>query len=410
MLTPYRALLTLPGVRSFVVPSIFGRFPLSMLGLGSVLLIHAQTGSYGVAGAVSATMVIAGAILAPLAGRLADRFGQRRVLLPSLALLTFGVTGLVVTASIPGLIGVVFPFAAIAGASTPQIGSMSRARWTMLVGGTPRLDAALSLESVLDETVFVIGPVLATLLAASVWSAGGVVAALVLALGGGLAFAAARSTEPRPSSYGGGKPGSGAIRVRGVRLLALAFLAVGIAFGTVDLSVVAFAQEHGHKQFAGVLLALVACASLGAGLAYGARRWRISLRRRFLFAMAGLAVGSVPLALAPNVEIMAGAALLAGLSISPSIVTGMALVESLVPNRVVTEGYAWISTALGAGVALGTAVAGPVIDGYGASRAMFTATAAALLALLIGVAGRNRLRAPVPPTAPAERHLASRSV
>lgn len=393
MLSPYRALLRIPGAVQFVVPGVIGRFPMSMLGLGAVLLVTAETGSYGIAGAVSATLALASAVSGPLLGRYADRFGQRVVLLPSLAVFSASASALVLVATLDAEHWLLFPPAILAGAFAPQIGSMVRRRWTVLVGGTPQLNTALSLESALDEAVFVAGPVLATLLASSVWSGAGVLSAVGLAIVGGIAFARQRLTEPPRSPVVSGRShGRHAITIRGLWVLVATFLAVGTIFGTNDLSIVAFAQDQGHRGAAGLLLAVFAFGSLVAGVLYGAVDWKMSLRRRFLLGVIGLTAGTIPVALAPNLTVMCGAALLFGLAVSPSIVSGLGLVERLVPDAVLTEGFAWVSTAMLTGIALGAALAGRIVDAGGPRWALVTSTGAGLVAIAVSMSGRRLLR------------------
>lgn len=395
MLSPYRALLAIPGTRGFVIPGVIGRFPLSMLGLGSVLLIKEETGSYGIAGAVTATLAVSTALAGPLIGALADRWGQRRVLLPALAIFAATVTALVVAAISGAPHWALFPPAAVAGATVPQVGSMARRRWTSLVGGTSRFSTALSLESVLDEVVFVIGPVAATALATGVWPAAGVVAALGLAIVGVLFFAAQRSTEPRPRRHVDAtdeeRHSPSAYRFKGLWVVIVAFLGMGACFGTVDLSIVAFAEDEGHAGMAGVLLATFAFGSLVSGVMYGVINWRAPLHVRYRRSLAALTVSTIPLTFVPSIPVMAVAALLVGVSISPTLVAGMGLVESLVPVGSLTEGFAWAGGAIGMGVALGSGVAGHLIDVYGASSTLRLTTVCAVLAAIVAAAGHRWL-------------------
>lgn len=395
MLSPYRALLAIPGTRGFVIPGVIGRFPLSMLGLGSVLLIKEETGSYGIAGVVTATLAVSTALAGPLIGGLADRWGQRRVLLPALVIFIAAVTALVVAAISNAPHWLLFPPAVVAGATVPQVGSMARRRWTSLVGGTSRFTTALSLESVLDEVVFVIGPVAATALATNVWPAAGVVAALGLAIVGVLLFAAQRATEPRPRSHVDAtdeeRHSPPAWRFKGLWVIVVAYVGMGTCFGTVDLSIVAFTEDEGHAGMAGVLLATFALGSLVSGVLYGVINWRAPLQVRFRRSLAALTVATIPLTFVPSIPVMAIAALLVGASISPTIVAGMGLVESLVPSGSLTEGFAWAGGAIGMGVAVGSALAGHLIDAHGPSATLRLTTVCAVVAALAAAAGHRWL-------------------
>lgn len=391
MFTPYRRLFDLPGTLPFVLAGLIGRFPLSMLGLGTVLLVTGNHGSYALAGAVSATLALGNASTAPLIGRLSDRCGQARVLVPSVAGHVVGVLGLVLVGVTHAPVGLYFPAAVVAGGAVPQVSSMVRTRWAERVGGTGQLSTAFSLESALDETVFVVGPVLATVLATLVWSPGGVAAAGLLAAIGALLLAARRDSEPAPAVRAAGERHPSAIAEPGLWVLVVVFALIGTIFGTVDVSMVAFAQEHGSKPTSGLLLALLASGSLVAGLLYGIRQWSWPLRARFVVGLVGLTASITAVALAPNIPVMAVVVVVAGVTIAPTLVAGMGLVEALVPAAARTEGFSWGTTALAVGVASGSSLAGVVIDRASGHRAFLIGTAAALLALAAAVIGTRLL-------------------
>jgi MFS family permease len=390
VLSPYADILRVNGARAFVSAGLVARLPLAMLGLGTVLLITGATDSYGLAGAVSATIAIANAIGAPQLGRLVDRFGQRRVLLPAMVVQTTGLLALVAAAATDDAPHALYFVAAfVTGCSMTSFGALVRSRWATLLQGE-RLQTAYALESVLDELVFTCGPVLVTLLATAITPAAGLLAALGFLLAGGLTFAAQRGTEPpvHPRHERGGS----AIRARGLLVLALVMAGVGGVFGTVEVAMVAFAEQHGHEALAGPLLALHAISSGVAGVLYGARTWRVGLERRLAVALALLFVGTIPLALANSIGLMVVAIIASGVSVSPTLITSFALVEALVPRAALTEGFAWLSTSLGGGLAICLAVAGHVVDASSGHRAFVVAIGASLLSVTVALAGRRQLR------------------
>ncbi|ADB51884.1 MFS transporter [Conexibacter woesei] len=403
VLSPYADILRIPGARAFVSAGFVGRMQMAMIGLGTVLLVRQATDSYGIAGAVGATIAVANAIGAPQIGRLVDRFGQHRVLLPAMAAHVAGIASLIAAAALDVPTAVYFLAAFLAGVAFPSFGSLVRSRWTNLLHGTERLQTAYALESVLDEIVFTFGPVLVTLLATTISPTVGLLTGAAFLIVGGLAFAAQRATEPPVVKTS--KRVASAIRSRGLVVLALVLIGLGGVFGTIEVSMVAFAEEHGHEVATGPLLALHAISSALAGIAYGARVWRLSLQRRLQVALALLFVGTIPIALANTIPLMAVAIVVSGLTISPTLITSFALVEALVPRAALTEGFAWLSTSLGAGVAIGLAVAGHVVDATSGHRAFVVAIAASLLAAIAVLAGRRWLSprpvAAAEPAAPA---------
>src|SRR5690606_20162617 len=195
--------------------------------------------------------------------------------------------------------------AVLSGATMPQIGSCVRARWVHLLGSDPKLHTAFSYEAVMDEMVFITGPIIVTVLATSVHPAAGLVTAATCGLLGGLALAAQRRTEPptRPS-HRGGEP-------RAPMPWALLTVLVGCSamlggvFGGAEVATVAFAEEQGKPVWAGPLLGIYATGSLLAGVAYGAISWRSGSLVRFRVAAALLAVSLVVLPFIGSLTVLA---------------------------------------------------------------------------------------------------------
>src|SRR5215216_7581511 len=281
MLKTYRSLLRIPHARAFVLAGFVARLSISMRALGAVLMVSELTGSYGLAGAVAAAALLGEAVAAPRLGRLVDRYGQRRALLISLAVHSAGTLALVISAQLSAPNWMLMATATLSGAAALQVGSLVRARWSALVGGSPALETAFALESTLDELIFVLGPVLVTALALGVAPGAGLLGALVLTIVGSLALALQRRTEPVPAGVRDQSERS-AISTPGLRVLVGTFIAAGVIFGTLDVAMVAFTGQVGAPAAAGPLLALVALGSLLAGLGYGARDWRWPLDKRFL--------------------------------------------------------------------------------------------------------------------------------
>lgn len=386
----YLALLRVPGARAFVLAGFFGRLPMSMLGLGVVVLISGIRHSYGLAGAVSATLTCAGALGAPMIGALADRFGQRRVLrvcLPHVAVLA----GLCLLTLFRAPLWSLFVTAALTGATMPPVPSMLRARWMNLLGpGSPATERAFALEAVVDELVFIAGPVLVTLLGAAVAPVAGLVCSAVFVLAGCLLLAHQRGTEPALHARIDG--GRGAIRIGGVRVLVTSCVLIGVALGTIDVGMVAFASHRHLPAIAGLLLATVAAGSGSSAVWYGRRQWRAPLHRRFVLGAGVLAVSTSLLAGAPSVVVILPAAFLAGTAISPVVIPAFGLVERLVPRPLLTEGFTWVSTAFAFGVGIGVTVSGRVIDAVGPSPSFLVCPGVVLAAGSVALSGIRFLR------------------
>jgi MFS family permease len=393
---PYRGLFNGPGIKAFVLAGFVGRMPMSMIGIGIVLLISALTDNYATAGAVAATTNVAFAIGAPLSGRLVDRFGQSRVIPPFAVINALGLAALLFSAGLRLPDWTLYASGLVVGATSLSVGSLVRARWSVIHGGSSKLHTAFAFESVVDEVIFVTGPALVTVLATGVSPYMGLAVALVFMFVGCLALATQRRTQPpvQPARSGGGTP----ILIPAIALLSCVYLAMGAVFGSVDLITVAFAEEEGVKAAAGFLLASFAGGSMVSGLWFGSRHWRMSLQGRFVRALGVFALGLVPIVFIGDARVMAGALFLAGFAISPTLITGFSLTERLVPPSLLTEGMAWISTALGFGVAIGAWAGGRLTEMYGASNAYIFSLGAAFLAVIVGLGGSGFLRVPEAPS------------
>ncbi|GAA1985644.1 MFS transporter [Kitasatospora viridis] len=391
----YVSLLRTPGAWTFLTPAFVARLPYAMLSLGIVLLVLHTDGSYGIAGAVAATAATAQAVIGPVTGRLSDRIGQAAVLLPVVLVHAVSVSALIALALGHAPAWTLFLAAAPAGASVPQIGAMVRARWVNRLADRPaHLNTAFAFESVTDEFTFVIGPVLAGAIATAVAPAAALIAEAALTVVGGLLFAAQRATAPTRHPAVPGARRVSALASPGVRLLAGCFLGVGTVFGGMQVSVTAFATDAGQGGLAGVVYGVFAGGSMLAGVAYGMADWRRSAQQRLLISYAALVLGCSMLWAMPNLTALAVAGLVCGLAIAPTLITGYTLVETLVADGAKTEAFTWLTGAIGLGLAIGSTVAGLLIDLSGPSLGFLMPLAGAGAGLVALVTLRRLLSSP----------------
>ncbi len=403
-LRPYAEIFRIPGAWRFSAAGVIGRMPMSMFGLGTVLLISAATGRYGVAGTVSAVGSLGYAFTSPRIARLVDSHGQRRVLLPLLTVFALATAALIAAVELGLPTWAFFAPGAIAGAAMPSLGTMVRARWSVLLAGSPRLHAAFSFESVADELCFVIGPAAVTLLATEVSPASGVGVAALLCVLGTLWFVAQRGTEPvvsPPAKAADGGPG----RVRGAAapglvVLGPVYLMLGAMFVSIDLSTVAFAQHFGHKPLAGFILGTYAFGSATGGLWYGSRQWRTTGEKRFALTLTLTVLGVATFWAQPNLITLTCGIYLCGLTIAPTLIAGFSLLEAQARPGRRTEAMSWLSSGISVGVALGASVVGFVIDAHGPRFGYAFAALCGAASAAICLLGLRRLRPPAVP-APA---------
>jgi len=386
-LRPYADIFRIPGAWRFSVAGLIGRMPMSMFGLGTVLLISASTGRYGMAGAVSAAGSLTYAFSSPLTARLADSRGQRPVLLVTLAVFAAATAALIAAVLLKAPTWVFFAPGAIAGGSMPSLSAMVRVRWSVLLAGSPRLHAAFSFESVADEFCFIVGPAAVTLLATEVFPAAGVGVAALLCLAGTLWFAAERRTEPPPARR--------APMPRGVHRGAAApglFVLLGAMFVSIDLSTISFAQHFGHKPLAGFILGTYALGSATGGFWYGSRQWRSSVQNRFAVALTLTVIGVATFWAQPNLVTLTCCIYVCGLTIAPTLIAGFSLLEAQAQPGRSTEAMAWLSSGIGVGLAGGSSVVGFILDAHGPRVGYAFAASCGAASAAICLLGLRRLR------------------
>jgi predicted MFS family arabinose efflux permease len=382
MLTNYRRILAVPGALLFSVTGMVARLPLSMQSLGIVLLVVAETGSYGFAGAVAAATTIAGAVAAIAQGRYLDRLGQSRVLPP--LILVWAVAVVLLVASVRGDWPHLASFAAatMVGLCLPSVGACVRARWAHVLDDPRQVQTAYALESVVDEAVFITGPILITVLATGWDPAAGLLVMVAAGLAGTLFLASQRRTQPPPHPPLVEMADRPRMPWRIVLTLAVVMGALGSLFGSAEVATVAFAEEHGARGATGLLLALWALGSLLAGIVVGALHLRRGPGFQLRVSTVALTCGMAPLVLVDQVWVMGAALFVAGFAIAPGLIAGLSLVQQTVPPARLTEGMAFTHTGLAAGLAPGAAIAGLVVDAADGSTAYLVSAASGLVAAL----------------------------
>lgn len=394
----YGELLRQPGVLAFVIPGAIGRLPLTMRSLGSALLVQELTGSYGKAGLVGAVVTILAAVAAPRLGRFADVNGVRGMVLATLVLQTLASIGLIVAAYRDAPMFLLLVFAALLGASSVSFGSISRAAWTRVVPRGLHLDRAFAFEAIVEEIAFIIGPSAAIPLILQVNPAAGIVASLLITATASFAFARLPASltqthmPPAIETSNSGDRKRSVLSVPGLRVLLPSLLLMGVVFGSAELMLVAFSREQGNEAASSLLVAIFAAGSVIGGLSYGWMHWKISLTRRLMFAVTWFAIALIPMIVVNALWLMALTVLITGLSISPSTIATMTLTERITPRSMVTEGFAWLSSAISAGAAIGTLVGGWLIDEFESNGAQTLCVVSGLGAAIVILGGRRWLR------------------
>jgi len=399
ILGPYaRIFADVPGSPAFSMAGWLARLPMPILGLGAVLLVEGETGSYGLAGAVAGTLALVGSFASPQWARAMDRRGQGVVL--RIAFTGYLLFGVAFVAAV--VLGAPqwswFLLSGLTGACGPNIGSIVRARWADALDAERR-QTAFAFESVVDEVVFVVGPPLVTFIATLISPPVGFLTGVVIGFAGAMWLSGLRDTEPPVHPAADGSRQRTPLRHATVLAVGVGYLAVGAVFGAMDVVVVAYAEAERAPALAGVALAVYAGGSLVAGLVYGVVTLPGSLAARYVGCAVFFGVAAQLLFAVDSLVSLVVVVFVAGLAIAPVLVSGMSLVESRVSRAALTEALTWVVTGLTLGVTAGSALAGAAVDAWGAETAFAVPAVSAALAGALAVLSAPLLRGPTPAAA-----------
>ncbi|WP_099332861.1 MFS transporter [Actinomyces minihominis] len=392
MLNRYKEVLSLPGAMRFAIAGVIARAPMSMVGISIILGVRALYDSYSLAGLISAVQVIAYAICAPILSRLVDRHGQMQIMLPSIMISAVSLVALIFAIVNLASPTVLVILAALMGATGGSLGALVRARWAMVCKSPAQLQVAYAMEAAFDELVFVLGPVIATLLAASVHPLAGLWVSVVFMVVGAFLFLLQRSTQPPVMIPEPGVKRSSVMRNGAMLTLFATYIFNGAVFGSIDLSVVAFSDEVNMSFMAGIILASMSLGSLISAVIYGGRVWDAPLWKMFFFGVLAIAVGVSTFLFAGNIAILAVLMFIAGAAIAPTMTNVNTIVQRISPPDRLTEGLTWMSTGMTLGVSLGSAIAGPAIDQVGHRGGFAFTVLFAWLMVVAALVGLRKLK------------------
>ncbi|MGY2082316.1 MFS transporter [Blastococcus sp. SYSU DS0539] len=380
---------------SYFPIAFIARLPFAMMIVGVLTLVVAERGSVTLGGLNSAVAGIGTAIAGPLLGAAADRFGQRRVLVPvglvNAALL--GAFPFVVASSAAD--AALLALSVLIGASAPQIAPMSRTRLMAIIRRSVRRDrrervlsGTMAYESAADEMVFIVGPFLVGLLATAIAPWVAIAGASALTFVFVTAFALHPTGRLHPGTDDSATSQAPARELARFPLLTVVVgtLGVGVFFGATLTSLTGFLAVDGHGDGAGLLYGVMGIGSAVFALGTAALPQRFTLKARWLAFGSLLLAAALGYAFARSGTGLVAALVVLGCGVGPTLVTLYSLAASLSPAGRSATTMTMLGSAVVVGQALASAVTGLVVDRLGTGAALAAPAVAAAIVVAAGVA------------------------
>ena len=379
--------------------TVFARLPIAMVPLGMVVLVQSERGSYGLAGLVTGAFAVGTGIGAPYWGRLMDRHGQARVILPIVLTSAAFIVALALTATSTLPPAVLVGLAAGGGLTFPPFSAAMRSTWRAVLPEGPLRRAGFALDAVAVESMFVGGPLLLSLLLVIAEPVVPLLVSATLLAGGGLAYCATGPARRRQAPADPGAvtvtTGLRALMVRGLPIVLGVSTVMSVGFGIIDTSMAATAKQVlGSQDLLGWLFTCMAGASVVGGLLYGTRSSADREHRRLPLALGLFALGLLPIpfllaAGRPPLWTLLPLLFVAGLAIAPALIMMQSVIDRVAPAGRRNEAQAWLSTSNTTGGAAGTALAGVIIDASGVTASFSLAVGAVLFSAVLALLGRR---------------------
>lgn len=382
MANQYKKIFQAEGAFGFSLAGFIARMPNSMIFISLTLMLNSLGFSYSRASLVTATYITASALLSPQTAKLADRYGQSLIVAICTFISDSALILLLIASYLQAPIYILILLALFAGL-TPNFGAMVRTRWSRLYSGSPYIRSAFAFESIVDEIVFMIGPVLAIAATTNLTPYAGLVIAICFSAIGAISFINQKASEPKAHYNIEGK---NVLKYSAIRILATILFVFGVIYGAAELSTIAFCKELNKTAWSSLPLILYALASFSTGFAYGAKKHiKLTLAKQLLLAIAIAAIATIPFLFIHNIFTLCFALFCSGASCAPTIIIATALVEHTIPEKKLTEAISWVMTGLNLGTSCGYAVVSPLLDRYGSFSGFAITVCAGFCSLIIAL-------------------------
>ena len=373
-------LFRLPGALRFSIPGLIARMPISMDSLALIFIVVAVSDSYAIAGALSATASVVIAFATPHWSRVADRIGQSSMLVRVIPVKVFALCVFTILVLNETPVWTWFVAIIVTEAFSVNTGGLVRRRWLHVLSPDKTstaedeqdrhlVNTAYSFEALMDEVVFILGPIIVTACATTIAPVAGIISGIIFLAVGVPLFVIQKDTEPPATPKREVDPHPAVIRNKRVQAVVVPTTLLGGFFGSIAIVTVAFAESRGQAGLSGVLLAIWAAGSAVAAIINGVIKWRLTSASRFLIFLFALTILSTPMLFVHSVPWLAVALFFNGFAIAPLVINAYGVAEGAVPPEQITETLTWVVAGMPMGGAISSALSGQIIDRFGADIA-----------------------------------------
>jgi MFS family permease len=373
LLKTYQDLFRISGAFRVVFSGFIARLPIAMDSIAIIYFVQSVERRYFIAGALTAVAALTTVISTPLWAKAADKYGQRKVLFTAIPIrsLSFLIFIELVLADTPKWIW--FICIIFAESASVSMGSLSRRRWVHLIDVENKalLSTAYTFESLMDEFIFILGPILTTVIVTLFDPKYGILFGIFFLLFGGSLLGFHKISSPSIIKESNYEKLDSVFKNKKLQAIALPLTLAGGSFSAINICVVAFTDERAIKSVSGLLLGIWAFGGATSALINGAVNWRASHGNRFIFYLFGMTIVSLSFPFVTNVWFLGVVLFLQGMCIAPLLPNGLPLITATIPESRLTQAITLTTAGIPLTGALGSFFAGKLIDSYGASTGLW---------------------------------------
>ena len=373
MFNTYSDLFKIPGAQRIAAAGLIARMPIAMDTLAIIFFVQSVDGRYSIAGALTGFAALTTVISAPLWAKVADLKGQRFVLSIAVPIRILAIIVFILLVKSGAPLWSWFLSIFIAESASISMGSMTRRRWVHMIDSKDKdlLATSYLFESLLDEFIFVFGPVITTAVVAAISPVAGLILGAVFLIIGAPLIALHKESDPGVEPREIDEKINSVMRHTKLRAVALPLTIAGGSFSAVNIGVVAFSDERGMKSVAGLLLGIWALGGAVSALINGAIRWKISHGSRYLGYLFGTTLVALTFPFIQNIYLLGFALFLQGSCIAPLLPNGLPLVTNSVAPKQMTQAITLVTAGIPLTGAMSSFLSGKLIDSYGASAGLW---------------------------------------